>query len=223
MPQLDKFTYFTQFFWLCWFVWFGRRLYLPSHIEARIYFFYMRRKWLHTLFIFSKFLVFGVFLLHAYSLFEHSVQLWFGVLPNPNPIIQLPAQEVQQDALWDDLDAREQEAAAREEARRLAEEAKIEAEVESIMEKCAKVHKNIIGKTHAILKKSGYIIDDPDDVKRVVDVVMVEHEEIDPDHRINHYLNLQNYLGNTKYKFWREILELLGEYGIRMPSDSDEE
>ena len=176
----------------------------------------MRRNWLRTIDIYSKCLVAGLL---VFRLLNQEFQLFY-FFP---PLIPLPAQEVPQDALWDDLDAREQEAAAREDARRRAEEAKIEAEVESIMEKCAKVHKNIIGKTHAILKKSGYIIDHPDDVKRVVDVVMVEHEEIDPDLRINHYLNLQNYLGNSKYKFWREILELLGEYGIRMPSDSDEE
>lgn len=198
--SLEKFTYLKKLFWLCLFGWLFMKAYLPSQIEIKRSIFYFR---LQKIVFFAFVAIF--FLVRAGSLFfENSTALFFWVLPNPNASIILPAQEVPQDVLWNDLDARERELAAEREAQRQDENARIEREVEAMRERCTQIQKSIVEKTHSLLVQAGYIIEDDDDIRRVIDVAMVDHEEIDIDHRVRHYRNLRSYLGKPHSKFWQE-------------------
>lgn len=66
MPQLDKFTYFTQFFWSCLFLFTfyisSKKYFLPFHLEIKLSCFYLKSKHLQQMIFWLKW-IFIVFIL----------------------------------------------------------------------------------------------------------------------------------------------------------------
>jgi hypothetical protein len=112
MPQLDKFTYFTQFFWSCLFLFtffipISRRK--PFHIETNLYFFYITNRKLQKILYFLKWtLIVFFFLRLGFTLYNNLDSLLFNflnssvcyVLPTPEGIPILEGIPVPEDRIW---------------------------------------------------------------------------------------------------------------------------
>jgi len=77
MPQLDKFTYFTQFFWLCLFFftfYISLKAFLPFNLEENLYLFFLRCRGFRFIVFFLK----GICIL--FLVVQASVRLFESVL-----------------------------------------------------------------------------------------------------------------------------------------------
>jgi len=109
MPQLDKFTYFTQFFWSCLFLftfYILVRFYLPSDFEVRVFCYYLTRPKLQRALSLLRrlvclYLLIG-FVCRIYSTFfygglPHSI---LGILPSELALLDHYMNQPDQDPEW---------------------------------------------------------------------------------------------------------------------------
>ncbi|KAK4721398.1 hypothetical protein R3W88_011631 [Solanum pinnatisectum] len=86
MTQLDKFTYFTQFFWSCLFL-ILLRFYLPLDLQVKVDFYYITRPKLRRALSILKFFIYLLFLLSfVYKIYHHVfdgilLHSLFGIVP----------------------------------------------------------------------------------------------------------------------------------------------
>ncbi|KAG5610387.1 hypothetical protein H5410_021668, partial [Solanum commersonii] len=87
MPQLDKFTYFTQFFWSCLFL-ILLRFYLPLDLQVKVDFYYITRTKLRRALSILKFFIYLLFLFtFLYKIYPHVfdgilLHSLFGIVPS---------------------------------------------------------------------------------------------------------------------------------------------
>jgi hypothetical protein len=107
MPQLDKFTYFTQFFWLCLFLFtFYIVKKLLFHLEGRVYFFYvMNARFQQIVFCFELILFFFI-CFRGSSLLYHNLKMVlfqntiFGISPFEMDLLNHYLNQPNQDPEW---------------------------------------------------------------------------------------------------------------------------
>jgi hypothetical protein len=107
MPQLDKFTYFTQFFWLCLFFFtFYIVKKLLFHLEGRVYFFYvMNARFQQIVFCFELILFFFL-CFRGSSLLYHNLKMVlfqntiFGISPFEMDLLNHYLNQPNQDPEW---------------------------------------------------------------------------------------------------------------------------
>jgi hypothetical protein len=107
MPQLDKFTYFTQFFWLCLFFFtFYIVKKLLFHLEGRVYFFYvMNARFQQIVFCFELILFFFL-CFRGSSLLYHNLKMVlfqntiFGIGPLEMNLLNHYLNQPNQDPEW---------------------------------------------------------------------------------------------------------------------------
>jgi len=104
MPQLDKFTYFTPFFWFCLFLftfYVGLKFFLPLNLKL----FLLSNKWAFStdrfllkvyfyFFIFARALIQNITILLAHPLFG------FGILPSEISLLESYLNQPHQDPEW---------------------------------------------------------------------------------------------------------------------------
>lgn len=115
-------------------------------------------------------------------------------------------QEIDQDLIWENLAAQEQEARAREHAR-------IYEAVEAIIEACEKEEAAMIDKAHILLQKKGITLEDPKDVKRALETVLYDDWQHDIDERLSHFRGLKRDFGTARCSIWNKFIDELRELG----------
>lgn len=122
------------------------------------------------------------------------------------PAPEAPLQEIDQDLIWENLAAQEQEARAREHAR-------LYAAVEAIMEACEKEEAAMIDKAHILLHQKGITLEDPKDVKRALEAALHDDWEHDIDERLAHFRGLKRDFGTARCSIWNNFIDELRELG----------
>lgn len=122
------------------------------------------------------------------------------------PAPEAPLQEIDQDLIWENLEAQEQEARAREDAR-------IYAAVQAITEACDKEEAAMIAKAHILLHQMGITLKDPKDVKRALEAALYDDRQYDIDERLPHFRGLKRYFGTARCSIWNKFVDELRELG----------
>nr|UQW93793.1 ATP synthase F0 subunit 8 [Camellia sinensis] len=109
MPQLDKFTYFTQFFWSCLFLftfYIGRKFFFPFHLGERLYFIYLfNKRFQQIVFCFQLLFLFFI-CFRVSSLLYHNLKMVFfqktifGILPCEMSLLNHYLNQPNQDPEW---------------------------------------------------------------------------------------------------------------------------
>nr|QEQ76316.1 hypothetical protein [Solanum tuberosum] len=105
MPQLDKFTYFTQFFWLCLFF-ILLRFYLPLDLQVKVDFYYITRPKLRRALSILKFFIYLLFLLSfVYKIYHHVfdgilLHSLFGIVPSELLLLDHYINQPDKDPEW---------------------------------------------------------------------------------------------------------------------------
>jgi len=109
MPQLDKFTYFTQFFWSCLFLFtfYGVFVFFcPLHLQAKVFSKYYSNLHMQRLVFVLKFCVFFLIFVRGGFLFFHNMsalfypQTLFGILPSELALLDHYLKQPHQDPEW---------------------------------------------------------------------------------------------------------------------------
>lgn len=122
------------------------------------------------------------------------------------PAPEAPLQEIDQDLIWENLAAQEQEARAREHAR-------IYGAVEAITEACEKEEAAMIDKAHILLHQKGITLEDPKDVKRALEAALYDDWQHDIDERLPHFRGLKRDFGTARCSIWNKFIDELREFG----------
>ena len=110
MPQLDKFTYFTPFFWFCLFlftVYIGKKFVLPFHLQEKLYLLYLTNSRFRQIVFFFKFCFFFFILTRTSFLLIQTIKIllaqqafYFGILPSEIDLLEFYLNQPHQDPEW---------------------------------------------------------------------------------------------------------------------------
>nr|QJA28491.1 hypothetical protein [Capsella bursa-pastoris] len=96
---------------------------------------------------------------------------------------------------------------------RAREHERISAEIESIMAACEKEEAAMIRKAHMLLHQRGIALDDPEDVKRALQLALHDDWEHDIDSRQRHFTMLKRDFGTTRCERWNPFIDELRGLG----------
>nr|YP_009861439.1 hypothetical protein [Mirabilis himalaica]QKN19336.1 hypothetical protein [Mirabilis himalaica] len=129
-----------------------------------------------------------------------------GRLVANNPAPEAELREIDQDIIWETLDAQEKEARAREHAR-------IYRTVETLVRGCENEEAAMRYKARDILRQKGITLEDPKDVKRALDAALSDDWEHDIDTRLPHFRRLNRNFGKARCSIWNQFIDELRELG----------
>ena len=235
MPQLDKFTYFTQFFWSCLFLFsLSKALKLKwfLNLEVRVFSIVITCPKLQRLLSVVKIAI------YIYMMFNSGMIVYYNIIhdfstilcvsplePNalpipydpsatgegtsaggPRPLEIAPEAEIDQDDLWQILAAEEETA---------REDARIYRAVDAINTSCQSEEGRIVAKAQTILQKKGNVLseDDKEDVARAVNMALYDAWETDIDTRLEQFRRIRRYLGTKDCSIWKHFMDSLLSLG----------
>ncbi|CAL9238904.1 unnamed protein product [Arabidopsis halleri] len=96
---------------------------------------------------------------------------------------------------------------------RAQEHARISAEVETITNACENEEAAMIRKAHVLLHQRGITLEDPEDVKRALQLALHNDWEHDIDERRRHFTMLRRDFGTTRCERWNPFIDELRGLG----------
>ncbi|XP_010418934.1 PREDICTED: uncharacterized protein LOC104704573 [Camelina sativa] len=107
----------------------------------------------------------------------------------------------------------QREQAGGERGARAHEHARISAEVETITNACENLEAAMVRKAHILLHERGVTLEDPEDVKRALQLALHDDWEHDIDDRERHFTMLRRDFGTTRYERWNPFIDELRGLG----------
>ncbi|XLU64163.1 hypothetical protein S245_023372 [Arachis hypogaea] len=239
MPQLDQFTYFTQFFWFCLFLftfYILIKVYLPDDWEVQVYLFFITKPKLRKILSFFQWALFYYFLVRVGFTLYHFLTLsqffdlsLFPVLPTTshssggsNSIVGVGSHEGSSSG-WTSFDlnilAEEEDEVAR--PRPLPQldpgtEDHIYRAVDAIITSCENEEALIVEKARALLLKKGapHLTDeDKEDIRRAINMALYDAWETDIDRRLEQFRRIRRFLGTGRSEGAEIARTECGKYG----------